>query len=104
MIYVVVTMMRELLPLMEYQTGQMVQLEEGADIRSLLKKLADRYGSKLKEALFDENMNIRKGISMYLNGVPFRAVRGLNAKLKNRDSLIVYPAISGDKDTDLKKT
>ena len=93
MIYVAVTMMRELLPLVEYQAGRMVELERGADIRSLLKKLTDRYGSRLKDALFDENMNIRKGISIYLNGVPFLAVRGLNAKLKNRDSLVVYPPV-----------
>ncbi len=103
MILVAVSMMREFLPLMEYQNGRMIELEEGADIRSLLKKLTDTYGGRLKDALFDENMNIRKGISIYLNGVPFHAIRGLNAKLKNRDSLVVYPPVSGGKDTDIKK-
>jgi molybdopterin converting factor small subunit len=91
-------MMKELLPLVEYQSGRMVELERGADIRLLLKRLTDIYGGRLKDALFDESMNIRKGISIYLNGVPFNAMRGLNAKLKNRDSLVVYPPISGKKD------
>lgn len=99
MIIVTVTMMRGLLALVEYQVGLMAELEEGADIRSLFKKLTDKYGSRLKDALFDENMNIRSGISMYLNGVPVSAVRGLNAKLKNRDSLIVYPPVSGGKNS-----
>lgn len=95
MIYVTVTMMRGLLALVDYQAEQFVELEEGADIASLFNKLTGIYGGRLKDALFDEKMNIRDGISIYLNGVPFRSVRGLNARLKNRDRLIVYPPVTG---------
>ncbi len=84
-----------LVPLAGNHKKQIVRLVENSDAGFLLNRLIETYGDELKNALFDENMNIRKGITMYKNGVSILALEELDTVLYDGDDFLVFPPVGG---------
>ena len=84
-----------LVSLMGGQGRQTIIIDEKTDVSTLLEHLFKQYGDELKEAVLDSDMNIRRGISMYRNGVSILALEGLKTPLKHGDDFLIFPPVGG---------
>ena len=85
----------DLIPLMGGHGKQTIAIDGKTDVSALLEQLFKQYGNKLKEAVLDSDMNVRRGISMYLNGVSIIALYGLKTPLKQGDDFLISPPVGG---------
>jgi molybdopterin synthase sulfur carrier subunit len=70
-----------------------VDLEEGATVSVLLDRLLlDR---RIKNALLDENQEIRPTIAILKNGREIKFLAGLKTTLSSGDELAVFPMVVG---------
>jgi len=67
---------------------------EGRNALEALRDLCGRH-AKLGQRLFDEEGNIRRFVSVFLNGQDLRALGGTGAALNEGDELLILPAIAG---------
>ena len=84
-----------LIPLMGGHGKQTITIDGETDVSVLLEQLFKKYGNKLKEAVLDSDMNVRRGISMYRNGVSILALEGLRTPLKHGDDFLIFPPVGG---------
>jgi molybdopterin synthase sulfur carrier subunit len=67
---------------------------EGRNAQEALQDLCRRHAA-LGPRLFDEAGNVRRFVSVFLNGEDLRALGGGNASLREGDELLILPAIAG---------
>ncbi|RDE15895.1 MAG: molybdopterin synthase sulfur carrier subunit [Candidatus Thorarchaeota archaeon] len=70
-----------------------VDVEEGATVSMLLDSLlVDR---RIRDALLDENQEIRSNITVLKNGREIKLLAGMETKLSHGDELAVFPMLVG---------
>lgn len=74
---------------------QVLEMPENSDVRDLLNHLENMYGEDFKNAIFDNQGNFNKGIVLMVNGRNIMACEGLNMKLGEGDSLLIFPPAVG---------
>ena len=70
-----------------------VDIEEGATVSMLLDRLL--LDLRIKNALLDENQEIRPSIAILKNGREIKFQSGIETKLSSGDELAVFPMVVG---------
>ena len=72
------------------------EIGEGEQVRSLLDRMADRYGERFREALFHaETGQIRHYILVLVNGQNLASGQGVGTELRDGDNVVLAPAYAG---------
>ena len=74
---------------------QTIFIEEDSTVRELLFRLIDMYGKELGDRIFNENGEIKAGITLFVNGKVIYVLDGLETKLNMGDELIIFPPVGG---------
>ncbi|MBR6101463.1 MAG: molybdopterin-synthase adenylyltransferase MoeB [Ruminococcus sp.] len=67
---------------------------EGGTVGEILKVLSEEY-PQTKKALFDENGQLRAFINVFVNDENIRDLNGFDSEVRDRDEVILIPAIAG---------
>ncbi len=89
---------RTILGLEKYFGGrkhQSLEMPENSNVRDLLNHLENLYGEDFKNAIFDSQGDLNKGIVLMVNGINVMACEGFNMKLRAGDSLLIFPPAVG---------
>lgn len=79
-----------------HKKSENVQLPEKTKLFDLLLLLAERYGKKFKEYVFDPSGSaIKEWVVVLVNGKPSRQLQGLVTELNSGDLVAVMPIVSG---------
>ncbi|MFX1522873.1 MAG: MoaD/ThiS family protein [Promethearchaeota archaeon] len=70
-------------------------IEDDVNIRTILEKLAVKFGSKFEEMIFKSSMDLSKYVIITINGKDIRNLDGLNTKVQINDEISFIPAIAG---------
>ncbi|MFX1455236.1 MAG: MoaD/ThiS family protein [Promethearchaeota archaeon] len=70
-------------------------IEDDVNIRTILEKLAVKFGSKFEEMIFKSSMDLSKYVIITINGKDIRNLDGLNSKVQINDEISFIPAIAG---------
>ena len=73
---------------------RILELDEGASIRTLLKVLVDEY-PKLSGLVYDEAGALRDYFAISVNNVDIQGLDGWNTLLSEGDTVFVMPPIGG---------
>ena len=76
-----------------YTAGAMSVEGSGDTLASLIADLEERYGG-LQERLVDDS-GLRRFVNVYLNDEDVRFLGGLDAPVKDGDTVTVLPAVAG---------
>lgn len=69
---------------------------EGESVRETLDELVQAYGDKFYSAIFDRDTGkIRRYYSVLVNGRNIYLLDGLDTKLKDGDTVSVFPPVGG---------
>ncbi len=71
-----------------------LELENGSTLADLLKKIAEKYGKKAKNYLFNKG-KIDPSIYFLINGISARSLKGLETTLEEGDVIAIIPPIGG---------
>jgi MoaD family protein len=75
---------------------EVVDLDEMATVRTLLAKLVEEYGGKLRDYLFDpESKEPRGHLQFLVDGRNIALIQGLDTVLNEGSSLAILPPVSG---------
>jgi len=67
-----------------------------ATVLGLLRILSESYGDWFrKEVLDDEEMNVREGMVITINGIALGQLGGLSAQLRDGDEVMLLPFFAG---------
>jgi len=72
-----------------------VELGEGSTLQDLLFKLADDFGEKFRNYVFDEKGNTRLNLQYLINGKSHTNLRGLRTELREGDVVAIVPPVGG---------
>ena len=89
---------RTILGMEKYLGGrkhQYLEMPENSDVRDLLNHLENMFGEDFKNAIFDSQGNLNKGIVLMVNGINIMACKGFNMELREGDSLLIFPPAVG---------
>jgi sulfur-carrier protein len=80
--------------LRKHTNGEKAVTAEGASVRELIDDLAGRHPG-LREALVDDNGQLRRFVNVYVNDEDVRYLSGIETPLSDGDSVSVLPAVAG---------
>jgi len=72
-----------------------VDLDDEATVRTLLDRLVDEYGPKLRDYLFDSESEPRGHLQFLIDGRNIALMQGLNTPLKDGNSFAILPPVGG---------
>jgi len=73
-----------------------VVVEKAADVASLLDELSKKFGENLTKLLFSSGTReLRKDMTILVNGKPIRLLEGVNTPLKDEDVIAIFPPVAG---------
>ncbi len=75
--------------------GEKLFSMETNSIENLLEQLIDKYGTALKQELYDEEGKFRKIYRILVNGRNIHILNGFQTELKEGDMVVIMPAIAG---------
>ncbi len=64
-------------------------------VAELLVHLSKKYGREFTEYLYDEKGKVRKYIQILINGRGINALQGFETKLKEGDTVAIFPPVGG---------
>jgi len=64
-------------------------------VKELLTQLSKKYGKQFMDYLYDERGNVRTYIQILINGRGINALQGLETKLKEGDTVAIFPPVGG---------
>lgn len=70
-------------------------LPEGATVGEALKVLAERYGGRFRDYIYDGEGRVRDHLIFLINGESIRALRGFETVLREGDTLVILPPVGG---------
>jgi molybdopterin synthase sulfur carrier subunit len=70
------------------------ELEEGATVRGLLKRLGDKLPKRFRELIF-EGQDVSKNVIILVNRRGIKELDGLETKLRDGDEVALLPPVSG---------
>mgnify|MGYP001082690844 CR=1 FL=1 len=73
----------------EIQSSSVITVEE------LLAHLSKKYGREFTEYLYDEKGNVQKYIQILINGRGINVLQGFETKLKEGDTVAIFPPVGG---------
>jgi len=75
---------------------ELVELKDDATVGELLKILAEKYGKKFKEYVFDEKTNSpRNSLQFLMDGRSVTTMNGLQTKLYEGCQFAIIPPVGG---------
>ncbi len=74
---------------------ELLSLEKGHSVMDLLTKLAEIYGEKMSQFIFDGKREPRENLTFLINGQAIRSESLDERKLKDGDIFVILPPISG---------
>jgi sulfur-carrier protein len=73
-----------------------VELQEGAILSDLLNKLAREFGKQFTQEIYEPNAkDVKPTFSVTVNGVFIGQLNGVDTKLKDGDTVIIMPLVTG---------
>jgi MoaD family protein len=73
-----------------------VEISEGSSITDLLVMLSEEYGEPFKKAIYEKSgADVKPNYIITVNGYLLNQLNGIATKLKNGDSVIILPIVSG---------
>ena len=73
----------------EIQSPNIINIEE------FLARLSKKYGREFTEYVYDEKGNVRTYIQILINGRGLNALQGFETKLKEGDTVAIFPPVGG---------
>ncbi|MFX0083489.1 MAG: MoaD/ThiS family protein [Candidatus Hodarchaeota archaeon] len=70
-------------------------IDDGSNIRNILKQLTSKFGKKFEEMIFIASEDLSKYVIITINGKDIRTLDGLNTKIQPNDEISFIPAIAG---------
>ncbi|RJS90303.1 MoaD/ThiS family protein [Candidatus Bathyarchaeota archaeon] len=70
-------------------------LPEGATVGEALKALAQQYGQRFRDYVYDEEGRVRGHLIFLINGESIKALRGFETVLREGDTLVILPPVGG---------
>lgn len=64
-------------------------------LEELLKLLSKKYGQQFTDYLYNEKGNVRTYIQILINGRGINALQGFETRLKEGDSVAIFPPVGG---------
>ncbi|MBE0512424.1 MAG: MoaD/ThiS family protein [Candidatus Bathyarchaeota archaeon] len=64
-------------------------------VEELLAHLSKKYGREFTEYLYDEKGKVRTYIQILINGRGIKALQGFETKLKEGDTVAIFPPVGG---------
>ena len=65
------------------------------NVEELLSHLAKKYGREFTEYLYDEKGKVRTYIQILINGRSIKILQGFETKLKEGDTVAIFPPAAG---------
>jgi molybdopterin synthase sulfur carrier subunit len=76
--------------------AEKIILENDASVRDLLFLLAEKYGEPFKKAVYEpKGLDLKPHHILSVNGLLLNQLNGIETKLKDGDSIILMPVVSG---------
>ncbi|MGQ9460053.1 MAG: ubiquitin-like small modifier protein 1 [Candidatus Bathyarchaeaceae archaeon] len=72
-----------------------IELSGSTTIKELLTQLSKKYGREFVNYLYDEKGEIRTHIQILINGRDIDVFQGLETKLKEGDTIAIFPPVGG---------
>ena len=67
-------------------------------VQEIIDQLESMFGPELKNKILDKNTgDVRRFISVFINGVYIRTLKGLSSEVKDDDEITFLPAVGGGK-------
>ena len=73
----------------EIESSSTITLEE------LLNLLSKKYGQQFTDYLYNEKGNVRTYIQILINGRGIKALQGFETRLKEGDTVAIFPPVGG---------
>ncbi|MEM3606990.1 MAG: ubiquitin-like small modifier protein 1 [Candidatus Bathyarchaeia archaeon] len=70
-----------------------IEVKEGATVKDLLEALAEKYGKKFKDIVFNGAVSDR--LIMLLDGVNIYSLNNLETKLNENNVFVILPPVGG---------
>ena len=74
---------------------EQVELQNTVTIDELVTVLANRYGKKFREYIYDKRGEVQPFLSFLVNGKNVNTMNGLDTKLENGDAIAILPPVGG---------
>jgi sulfur-carrier protein len=73
-----------------------IELKEGTPLSELLNKLAAEFGKQFSQDIYEPNtMDVKPTFNVTVNGVFIGQLNGVDTKLKEGDTVILMPLVTG---------
>jgi len=72
-----------------------IQLQNSITIDELINVLAEKYGKKCREYIYNKKGKIQDFLSFLVNGKNINVMQGFDTKLKQGDIVAILPPVGG---------
>lgn len=72
-----------------------LNLDYNGSLGSLIDFLIGKYGNEFKDALFDNNGELRDYMKVLVNGEDLQVIGGFDGEVKEGDEIVIFQTIAG---------
>ncbi|MGZ7119023.1 MAG: MoaD/ThiS family protein [Methanobacterium sp.] len=72
-----------------------LNIDYSGNLGILIDILTEKYGNEFKDALFDNNGDLRDYMKVLVNGEDLQAIGGLDGEVKDNDEIVIFQTIAG---------
>jgi molybdopterin synthase sulfur carrier subunit len=72
-----------------------LKIDYNGEISGLIEKLTEKYDDGFKDALFNENGELREYMKILINGEDLRSINGLKTIINEDDEIVIFQTIAG---------
>jgi molybdopterin synthase sulfur carrier subunit len=72
-----------------------IQLQNSITIDELITLLAEKYGKKFREYIYNKKGKVQDFLSFLVNGKNINVMQGFDTKLKQGDTVAILPPVGG---------